>query len=151
MSGLEIAMIISSLAGGIGGLMGGGEGQELKSFDSEVYSTNPLAAPNLAKKGLGNLDNVFGMAMERAGQGVDLSGAFAQAPPTFSGGGLPMPIGVTGRDPFPGGRRGVGLRQPPPPPRRERDQILPGTQGPGGRFDDDIEAALAGLQRGRTR
>lgn len=149
MTGLEIAMIISAIGGGLGGLMGGD--QELKSFDSEIYSTSPIAAPNMLKNALGKSEDVFGSVMERAGQGVDLSGAFAQAPPTFSGGGLPMPIGVTGRDPFPGGRRGVGLRRPPKSPRTP-DQILPGQPGPGGydpSFDDDIKQALSQLQKPR--
>lgn len=155
MSGLEIAMIINAIGAGLGGLFGGGSDQGLKSFDSEVYSGSPIAAPNLMKKSLGNVEDIFAKMLERAEEGVDLSGAFAQAPPTFSGGGLPMPIGVTGRDPFPGGRRGVGLRRPSAAPPR---QVLPGTQGPGwggGRpgspeaMNEDIQYALAQLRKPR--
>ncbi len=48
---------------------------------------------------LSNVAEVGGALTERAGAPITLRGAQVQQPPTFTGGGLPSPIGLTGRDP----------------------------------------------------
>ena len=58
------------------------------------------ADPNLiAKNGMLATSDAYDAFRQNLAQGVNLRSSFAQTPPTFSGGGLPMPIGVTGRDP----------------------------------------------------
>lgn len=58
------------------------------------------ADPNvIAGNGLGATSDTYDAFRKNLAQGVNLRSSFAQAPPTFSGGGMPMPIGVTGRDP----------------------------------------------------
>lgn len=71
------------------------------SYKAEPYldgSGNPIAPNTLdqLQKALGALGPVF---TERLRRGIQLPSAFAQQPPVFAGGGMPMPIGVTGVDP----------------------------------------------------
>ena len=101
MDPVTLSMIMSGIFGGLGGLFGGGGAgaQERASFENETGGGHSLDPRQLMGAGLNNLNSVMGMFTDRLGQGYELPGAYAQAPPAFAGGGLPMPIGLTGRDP----------------------------------------------------
>lgn len=99
MTGTEISLLISGLFGGLGGLFGGGDGQERASFENEVNNGISLDPRSLLGQGLRNYKSIADAASEQARKPVQLRSAFAQQLPSFSGGGLPMGIGVLGRDP----------------------------------------------------
>lgn len=61
--------------------------------------TGSVAPQALMESGVGKADDLQGMLTDRLKKGVQLRSAYVQQPPTMSGGGLPMNIGVTGRDP----------------------------------------------------
>lgn len=80
------------------------DGQELQSFEGEgaripgsTYTTlDPRHTLGVAQ---GNISGMLGTLRDRASQPINLRGATVQQPPVFTGGGLPMPIGVSGTDP----------------------------------------------------
>lgn len=85
----------AAIIGAIGRTAGGifaPQGQQLSSFEN-AGSLDPHATLSEAQN---MLRGVFGGALARAGQPVDLSHAYVQDLPSFTGGGLPMPIGATG-------------------------------------------------------
>ena len=89
------AILISSLFASLfGGLFGGGD-QELQSF-ADTHDLSPAErlseAINASREG-------SKVAKSFANQPVKLRSSYVQAPPVFTGGGLPMPVGVLGRDP----------------------------------------------------
>lgn len=98
MTGTEIALLISSLMGGIGGMFGG-EGQELESFSREAWDGVNLDPRKLMATGIKQHSGLSSAVTELARKPIKLRSAYAQSPPTFAGGGMPMPIGLTGRDP----------------------------------------------------
>jgi hypothetical protein len=53
----------------------------------------------LASNGVQATSDAYDAFRQNLARGVNLRSSFAQTPPTFAGGGLPMPVGVTGRDP----------------------------------------------------
>lgn len=101
MDPITLSMIMSGIFGGLGGLFGGNgsQGQQKASFENESGGGHSLDPRNLLGQGLSANDDAMRMFTDRLAQGYELPGAYAQSPPSFSGGGLPMPIGLTGRDP----------------------------------------------------
>lgn len=67
--------------------------------DHESFFTSPdEARANMADVDAKMTD--YGQALtDYAKRPVQLRSAYAQAPPHYSGGGMPMPLGLTGRDP----------------------------------------------------
>lgn len=75
-----------------GGAMQDG-GQELEPFTGEL---SPEAT---ARDMRSHLDQGWATLMEQARRPIQLQSSYVQPLPTFTGGGLPMPIGVTAQDP----------------------------------------------------
>ena len=94
--GSEAAWIPLAMGGmqALGGALGGGQSPE-----GGVGFKGPLHPAKLLSRGLDNVSQLGGIMAERAGQPVSLPSAFWQQPPMFQGGGLPMSIGLSGRDP----------------------------------------------------
>lgn len=90
--------IIPLLLGGMS-LFGGGSDQERESFSREAWDGVNLDPRKLLATGLTQQGELGEALTNRANKPVRLRSAYAQSPPTFAGGGLPMPIGLTGRDP----------------------------------------------------
>lgn len=68
------------------------QGQKLSSFEGD-----PVLDPRTTlKESKAMLESVFGPAALRALQAPDMSDAYVQNVPQFTGGALPMPIGVSG-------------------------------------------------------
>lgn len=93
------ALLLSSLIGSgmgfMGGLFGGGGDQEMSSFEGKG-NLSPAARLAEALKLIQKLAPAF---LGEAARPVKLRSSYVQQPPAFTGGGLPMPIGVTGVDP----------------------------------------------------
>lgn len=91
--------MIGMLGAGIGGpaiaALSVPEGQELESFSS-VPGLNPAEFFTKTNSLMGALGSTLA---DRASQPVTLRSAYAQQPPVYAGGGLPMPIGVSASDP----------------------------------------------------
>ena len=83
---------------GAGSLFGGGSGQERATYEGERRGDLSLDPRDLLGMGVTSIGRMGDDLYDRFAEGAYLPGAFAQSPPTFTGGGLPMPIGVTGRD-----------------------------------------------------
>lgn len=79
-------------AGAAGGRIFAPQGQKLSSFEG-ASDLDPRATLEEAKK---MLEGVFGGAVKHASDPIDLSDAYVQDLPSYSGGGMPMPIGATG-------------------------------------------------------
>jgi len=148
------AMLLGSLfSGGFGflsNLLGGGD-IDLESFSG----TAGLTPVNTLARAVDATNEYARLAGEYAGRPVRLGSSFAQQPPVFTGGGLPMPIGVTGVDPAmadPSLLEGLGLDVDPQfwgesGAGRERRNPPPG----GGDGDGRIPATTAGAtRRGRA-
>jgi hypothetical protein len=80
----------------VGGALGGGQGPP--GDESEGFR-GALHPSKLLQRGLGNIDLLGGVMTERARQPAFLPSSFVQPTPMFRGGGLPMSIGLSGRDP----------------------------------------------------
>lgn len=91
MDPVTMAAIVTAI-GGAGGRIFAPQGQKLSSFQG-AGDLDPHATLHEAK---GMLESVFGQALNRANSPVNMSDAYVQDPPSFSGGGLPVPVGVTG-------------------------------------------------------
>lgn len=61
--------------------------------------TGSVAPQALMEQGVQKANDLQGMLTDRLKKGVQLRSSYVQTPPMMSGGGLPMNIGVTGRDP----------------------------------------------------
>ena len=98
--GASLDQILKIIMAGIGGasLFGGGSGQERGTFEGERRGDLSLDPRDLLGMGVTSIGRMGDDLYDRFAEGAYLPGAFAQSPPTFTGGGLPMPIGVTGRD-----------------------------------------------------
>lgn len=93
MDPITLSLLTSSIFGGLGGLFGGSDGQERRPYEGDLEASNVLGeARNAGRAGL----DAFA---DQLGRGVRLRSAYAQTPPTFTGGGLPFPIGVNAQDP----------------------------------------------------
>ena len=114
---LPWGMIGSAVMSGLGGALG-------QSAEGKLYGyTGDAWPPWLLNRARANVEQMGAIAAERAGMPVSLPSAFVQQPPMFRGGGLPMPIGVTGRDPAlmrPLLMGRPGIRFPSPAPGHER-------------------------------
>lgn len=86
---------IKSMFGGGGG---GGEGRT-GTFEGEESGGVSVDPRDLLARGVDRAETWQGMAETRANRPVQLRSSYVQQPPTFTGGGLPMPIGVSGYDP----------------------------------------------------
>src|SRR5574341_960923 len=79
--------------------IGNDEEAEWATFENESRGGRSLDPRDLLAQGLGQSETALADAQARAKTPVRLRSSFAQQPPVFTGGGLPMPIGVTGVDP----------------------------------------------------
>lgn len=93
------------LAGGASGFLGG-LGQGLSQQTRQSYGN---AAPDLLKSTTGHLNDLWSALATRANQGISLPDAVVGSIPTFTGGGLPMPIGVMQTGPLANGGTGLSL------------------------------------------
>lgn len=100
MTGIETAMLVSAIASALGSAFGGGGGQDRESFKNQRHGTQLNLDPRAV---LGDIMTTLGRQganlEDRATSPISLPGAYAQPLPIYSGGGLPFPIGATGRDP----------------------------------------------------
>ena len=99
--GFEQILMALLAGGGLAGNLfgGGGGGQDLSTFEGEQRGDLSLDPRDLLGYGITNTAR-FGQQWEDiANRGISLPGAYAKATPTFTGGGLPMPIGLMSRDP----------------------------------------------------
>lgn len=89
------AAVIGSLGGPVLANMFAPEGQELSSFEGRG-AVDPVAMLTRVNDLIGRVG--AGVA-ERAATPISLPSSYVQNVPTFTGGGLPMPIGVSASDP----------------------------------------------------
>lgn len=91
----DYAMLAGAIGGPLLGSLFAPEGQERQSFED-----NPNTSPSsLMESNKNILDSMFGTLMTRANAGVSLPSAVVQQPGAYTGGGLPMPIGLVASDP----------------------------------------------------
>lgn len=94
-----VAQMIGMLGAGIGGpvlaSMFAPEGQELQSFQ-DVPGLRPTEFLGRTRDVMSELGQLLS---DRAGQPVSLPSAYVQTPPAYTGGTLPMPVGVNAQDP----------------------------------------------------
>jgi len=90
----DYALLAGQLGGGLLGGMFAPEGQERQSFEGTDVS--PLAMMRQSNQFATNLGRALGA---RTARGVSLPSAYVQQPGAYSGGGLPLPIGVVASDP----------------------------------------------------
>lgn len=88
--------LITSAAGSLGGKIFAPEGQEISSFENSAPGGHSIDPRDMLQGAQGHLDQVFSLLLKNALTPPDLSDAYVQSPPNFSGGGLAMPVGVTG-------------------------------------------------------
>lgn len=77
---------------------GGGEGQDLQTFEGERRGNLSLDPRDVMAHGITAMGRFGDSLNDILSQPVNLRSAYVQDLPSFSGGGLPMPIGVSGRD-----------------------------------------------------
>lgn len=95
-AGLQaLGPMIGALGGPVLSSLFAPEGQELSSFEG-YGEIDPVTMLQNANALIGNAGR--GIA-ERAATPISLPSAYVQSTPVFTGGGLPMPIGLTGSDP----------------------------------------------------
>lgn len=99
--GIDELIKLIVAGGGIKDLFGLGDDDEAEyaTFENESRGGRSLDPRDLLAEGLNRSDAAYTDAQARAKTPVRLRSAFVQQPPVFVGGGLPMPIGVTGMDP----------------------------------------------------
>lgn len=85
-------LVISAVGGVAKGVSSPSSGQDLTSYEGsgELDPRNMLAGAKHA------IEGAYGLAIGRATSPVDMSDAYVQDLPSFTGGALPMPIGVSG-------------------------------------------------------
>ena len=103
MTMMAIASAIAAIGRGFSS--GGGASGDITGETAQGYG-DPARGRELGidpvttlAKAFGNVENLGGILAGRAQQPVTLPGAFVQPTPSFYGGGMPMPIGLTGLDP----------------------------------------------------
>lgn len=92
------ALILSGIGSALGGFFGGPdtpEGQNLGSFEN----MGELDPRSLLSSALFSINEMGGGLSNLLASPINIPGAAVQQPPSFFGGGMPMPIGLTGRDP----------------------------------------------------
>lgn len=96
MTGAEISLLVSALAGPLmGGLFGGNSDQPRQSFEGQ----GAIDPRNMMRHNAELVNRIGAALTQRLGQPVNLRSAVVQQPGAYSGGGLPFPIGVTAQDP----------------------------------------------------
>jgi hypothetical protein len=93
------ALAAISALGRLGGAALAPSGTEFKSFGSLPIGNESITPRQLVGSTLTGIAGLGDAVTRRAEGPVDLRASIVQQPPTFTGGGLPMPIGLTGRDP----------------------------------------------------
>lgn len=88
-----LAMAGIQAGGAILSAMFANEDTEIQGFDGDLHPTKAM----LNTRSM--IDNLSRMATGYANAPVSLPSSTVQGLPTFTGGGLPTPIGVTGKDP----------------------------------------------------
>jgi hypothetical protein len=91
---------------------GGGGMQDRATFEGEYRDGTSLDPRDTLAEGMNTGRAVQTDLRNKANRPVALRSAYVQQPPTFTGGGMPMPIGVSGYDPAlsnPGLQYGEGL------------------------------------------
>ena len=138
-TGTDIANIIAQL--GASGIEAWGmpDGQELQSFEGNT-NVDPR---NMYGEARDQINDMTGLLKARAMRPVSTRSGYVQQPPVFTGGGLPMPIGVVGMDPALADRSLLSLpgmsgatvdpiiRDQPRPPRVPGPPITPDPNSPG--------------------
>lgn len=94
MEGKDVALLLSQL--GVSGInaWAAPDGQELQSFEGH----GPLDPRNMYSEARSQTNDMIEQLKARANRPVTVRSAYVQQPPVFTGGGLPMPIGVSGMD-----------------------------------------------------
>lgn len=96
--------LIATIGGGVGSSLFAPQGQQISSFENSPGGTDPHDTLQNA----GNeIQRLFDSLMQRSSEPIDMSHSYVQELPSFSGGGLPMPVGVTGS--WEGGNRPAAL------------------------------------------
>ncbi len=91
----SLAYIIAQLAGPMLAGAFGGSDQPRQSFEGK----GAIDPSNLMRSNLGLATRMGQAITDHLAQPVSLPSAYAQTPGAYSGGGLPMPIGVSAEDP----------------------------------------------------
>lgn len=91
----DYAMLTGMVGGPLLGAAFGRDPAELQSFEG-TWDNGPTYLLQHNKE---LLDSIMPMIMGRANAGVSLPSAYVQQPGSYSGGGLPMPIGLVASDP----------------------------------------------------
>lgn len=99
LSGKDIIDLI--LGGGSIALDGinGANQQKRQSFNGQHYGGLDLSPASMVGQGATQVGRWGQSLTDLASQPIELPGAYAQQPGTYTGGGLPMPIGLSGMDP----------------------------------------------------
>lgn len=95
MQGKDIASLLAQLGVAGIGAWAAPDGQELQSFEGE----GALDPRNMYGEARSGINDMLEQVKARANRPVRTRSAYVQQPPVFTGGGLPMPIGVSGMDP----------------------------------------------------
>ena len=78
---------------------GGGSLQDRATFEGETSADGVGLDPrDLLGRGIQQGTEAYDAAAQRANTPVRLRSSYVQQPPTFTGGGMPMPIGLSGYD-----------------------------------------------------
>lgn len=94
-AGTNASLIAAALGGPVLANLFAPEGQELSSFEGNT-NLDPHATLGEARDMLNAISQI---AMGRVNQPVSLPSSVAQQPGSYTGGGLPMPIGLVASDP----------------------------------------------------
>ena len=99
-SGISGLYKLIAAAGGLKDLFGGNdEDADWATFENEFRGGRSLDPRDLMAQGLQQTERAGMAAGERAKTPVRLRSSYVQQPSVMTGGGLPMPIGLTGQDP----------------------------------------------------
>ena len=136
LAGLQAAgPIIGALGGPVLSSLFAPEGQELSSFEGRG-ALDPVTM-------LTNVNTMLGRVgkgvTERAATPISLPSSYVQTPPVFSGGGLPMPIGVSGQDPALANPSLMNLQG-----MGQFQDLFKGITSPDGSTDDDGGSVIHG-------
>lgn len=94
MGGADLALLLGQLGSAGISAWGMPDGQELQTFEGE----GELDPRNMMGEARTQINDMIGQTKARANRPVSVRSGYVQQPPVFTGGGLPMPIGVVGMD-----------------------------------------------------
>lgn len=83
----------------LGGSFLGGLGQQGPQERQSYRGVGGADPTEMLPRAFGAISGLGDALTKQASQGVKLRSSYVQSPPTFAGGGMPMPIGLSGRDP----------------------------------------------------